>query len=121
MNNFLPEFSKQYFLDLQKQSGVELSSQIVDIMFDLKVVAKRVNLEPDKDLVAGSANNFYQDGITDAEVDAFYKKIIKKDNPTPISYGLNSTMIKKDGKLVEDVWKADGRYGGAITQIIYWL
>src|SRR5690606_18095807 len=50
-----------------------------------------------------------------------YKKIIKKDNPTPISYGLNSTMIKKDGKLVEDVWKADGRYGGAITQIIYWL
>lgn len=121
MNKFLPEFSKQYFLDLQKQSGVELSSQIVDIMFDPKVDAKRVNLDPDKDLVAGSANNFYQDGITDAEVDAFYKKIIKKDNPTPISYGLNSTMIKKDGKLVEDVWKADGRYGGAITQIIYWL
>jgi dipeptidyl-peptidase-3 len=90
-------------------------------MFDPSVDTKRVNLDSKKDLIAGSANNFYEDGITNKEVDAYYANVIDKNDGEPISYGLNSTMVKKDGKLMEDVWKTDGRYGGAIQEMVKWL
>ncbi len=83
---------------------------------------KRVNLDPEKDLIAGSANNFYEDGITQAEVEAFYKAKIKTDDATPISYGLNSTLIRDEaGDLTEDVWKVGGKYSSAIEKMVFWL
>jgi len=118
MSKLNPTFSQTYFEELMASVNSELSAEVLKAMFDPTVDAKRVNLNPEKDLIAGSANNFYEDGITEAEVDAYYKKVIDKSNKEPISYGLNSTMIRKDGKLYEDVWKADGRYGKAIKQII---
>jgi dipeptidyl-peptidase-3 len=70
--------------------------------------------------VAQSAVNFYE-GVTQAEVEAYYKKIAVKDDPTPISYGLNSRVVKKDGNVVEEVAKVGGLYGTAIEKIVTWL
>jgi dipeptidyl-peptidase-3 len=117
-----PECSKAYFVQLLSETGTTLADNIVEIMFDDTTDMKRVNLDPEKDLIAGSANNFYGEGITQKEVEEFYAKAIDKSDPTPISYGLNSTLIKDDkGNLVEDVWKVGGRYGTSIEKIVYWL
>lgn len=118
---FLPEFSKEYFQELLEATNTELEAEIVDIMFDPEVDAKRVNLDPDLDLVAGSANNYYQN-LTDAEVDAYYAAQKDASDPTPISYGLNSQLVKtEDGEIIERVWKVGGMYGESIEKIVYWL
>lgn len=118
MSKINPDFSKSYFEGLLKEVDTQLDEEVLTAMFDPNVDAKRVNLDPTKDLIAGSANNFYEDGITEAEVDAYYKNVIDKTDKEPISYGLNSTMIKEDGKIKEDVWKVGGRYGKAIEKIV---
>ncbi|MBD81103.1 MAG: dihydrofolate reductase [Crocinitomicaceae bacterium] len=117
-----PECSKEYFNKLLSETNTNLDAGIVDIMFDDVTAMKRVNLDPQKDLIAGSANNFYQDGITQAEVEAYYTAKIDKNDAEPISYGLNSTMIRdENGNLTEDVWKVGGRYSAPIEKMIYWL
>jgi len=79
-------------------------------------------LDADKDLVLGSAVNFYDPDITTAEVEAFYGKMIDSEDEQPISYGLNSKVVRdKEGKLTEKVWRAGGMYGEAIKQIVMWL
>ena len=131
-DKFLPEFSKEYFAELVKNSpdakfplaeGEKLDDFIAfmtPIMFDPDVDAKRVCTDPTKDLVMASANNYY-DGVSEKEVEEFYKKMIKKDDPTPVSYGLNSRLAKEDGNIVEKVWKVGGLYGEAIEKIVFWL
>ena len=121
MSKINPSFPQTYFEELMINAGASLPAEVLTAMFDPSVDAKRVNLDSKKDLIAGSANNFYEDGITNKEVDAYYANVIDKNDGEPISYGLNSTMVKKDGKLMEDVWKTDGRYGGAIQEMIKWL
>ncbi len=117
-----PGFERAYLDKLLSETNTELESSIVDIMFDDSTDMKRVNLDPEKDLVAGSANNFYEDGITQKEVEAFYAKKMDKQDETPISYGLNSTLVRaNDGGLKEDVWKVGGRYSKAIEKMVYWL
>ena len=81
---------------------------------------KKVSQDSTKDLVTNSAVNFY-DGVTQAEVEAYYKRIVDPKDETPISYGLNTRVVKKDGKVVEEVAKIDGLYGPAIAKIVYWL
>jgi dipeptidyl-peptidase-3 len=73
-----------------------------------------------KDLVACSAVNFYE-GVTQAEVEAYFKEIAKPGDTEPVSYGLNSKKVKVDGKVKELVYKADGHYGSAIKQVVFWL
>lgn len=131
-DKFVPGFDADYFAALVKGSeGVSLplaEGQTVDdlvaflrpILFDPAVAAKKVSLDSTKDLVAGSAVNFY-DGVTQAEVEAFYKGIVDEKDPTPISYGLNSRIVKKDGKLIEQVASINGLYGPAIAKIVSWL
>ena len=115
MDKFLPDFSRAYFDDLLKQTNSKLDASIVDIMFDPNVDMKKVSLDPKKDLILSSAVNFYGPDVTEKEVDQFYEKIIDKNDPTPISYGLNSRLAhNKDGKLEEQVWKVGGLYGAAI-------
>ena len=81
-----------------------------------------MNLDPDKGLVKGSAVNFYDPNITEAEVDAYYKNKVKKGDQTPVSYGLNSKLVKtSSGQLEEVVYSANGMYGDAIKEIIKWL
>lgn len=117
-----PECSKEFFNQILSETNTTLENGIVEIMFDDVSDMKRVNLDPEKDLIAGSANNFYGEGITQAEVEAFYAAKIDKNDKEPISYGLNSTLVKDaDGNLVEQVWKVGGKYSASIEKMVYWL
>lgn len=128
---FVPECSYEYFADLVKNTDpnkLPLNGKTIDaflaemkpIIFDPKVDAKIVDLSPNIDNVKASANNFYE-GVTQAEVEAYYNARINKNDETPISWGLNSKMIKENRQLVEKVWKVGGMYSPAIEKIVYWL
>ncbi|MGL4583902.1 MAG: dipeptidyl-peptidase 3 family protein [Flavobacterium sp.] len=115
-----PEFSQAYFSILLKETNTELDQNISNILFN-NVDNKKVNLDLAKGLVKGSAVNFYGEGITEDEVEAFYGAMKSPDPDRPLSTGLNSKVVKENGKLVEKVWKSGGMYGKAIDQIIFWL
>lgn len=131
-DKFIPEFTPDYFASLAKGSeGVEFPStegQSLDdliaflqpIIFDPSVDAKKVSQDSTKDLVTHSAVNFYE-GVTQKEVEAYYQSIADEDDPTPIWYGLNSRVVKKNGKVAEETASIDGLYGPAIEKIVYWL
>ncbi len=128
----IPGFNEEYFhellsgsdrkaLPLKKfGSADELESFLAPILFDPSVDAKRVNKDPDADLILTSANNYYE-GVTQKEAEAFYAALKNPDDPTPPMYGLNSQLVKENGKLVEKVWKVGGMYSPAIEKIVYWL
>src|SRR5690606_23801210 len=116
-----PEFSKEYFESLLTASNASLSAEAKDAIFNDKDM-KKVSKDPDQDLLLASAVNFYDPDITEEEAIAFYKKQIDPNTKTPISYGLNSKLVRaEDGSIKEVKWKADGMYGSAITEIIGWL
>ena len=115
-----PEFSKEYFDTLLADTKIELTGEPYEVIFNDKD-AKKVNLDTAKGLLKGSAINFYGPDVTAAEAEAFYKKKTSPNKDKPLSYGLNSTLVKENGKLVEKVWKSGGLYGDAIDQIIMWL
>lgn len=129
---FIPEFSKEYFASLVKasdakalpldegQSVDDLLTFLTPILFDPNIDAKRVNKDPNADLLLTSAGNYYE-GVTQKEAEDFYAAMENKNDPTPIWYGLNSKLVKENGKLVERVWKVGGMYGSAIERIVYWL
>ncbi len=131
-DKFDPGFSPDYFAALVKGSeGVafplkegetvdDLLAFLEPILFDPAVDAKKVSQDSTKDLVTESAVNFYE-GVTQAEVEAYYARIAEKDDATPISYGLNSRVVKKNGDVVEEVASIDGLYGPAIEKIVFWL
>lgn len=91
-------------------------SQLLDIIYDPSP-RKRVNQAAGADLVETSACNLYE-GVTQPEVEAFYASVKKADDPAPISYGLNAKVVKRDGKVAEEVYKQGGLYGPAIDKII---
>ncbi|MFA5328200.1 MAG: dihydrofolate reductase [Prolixibacteraceae bacterium] len=95
-------------------------SEIKDIIFDRHKESKRVHLDSEKDLLESSCNNYYQ-GVKQAEAERFYADLKSTSGPEPVSFGLNSTLANENGKLHEVVWKQDGKYGAAISQIIFWL
>lgn len=115
-----PEFSKEYFDTLLKESNTELTGEAYEVIFNEKD-AKKVNLNEADGLLEGSAINFYGPDVTAAEVDAFYAKKKSPNPERPLSYGLNSKLVKENGKLVEKVYKSGGLYGEAIDEIINWL
>jgi dipeptidyl-peptidase-3 len=128
----LPEFDAAYFATLVKgadaaklpldagQTVDQLLEMLNPVIFDPKVDNKIVDLSPDIDNVKASANNFYE-GVTQQEVEAYYAAKIKKDDLTPISWGLNSKMVKENGAVTEKVWKVGGMYSQAIEKIVFWL
>ena len=83
-------------------------------------MTKRVNQTEGEDLVATSAGNYY-DGVTQAEAEAFYNNMKNPADHTPISYGLNSRLVKRNGKIQEQVYKVGGRYSEALEKVVYWL
>uniref|UniRef100_UPI0035E3E599 dipeptidyl-peptidase 3 family protein n=1 Tax=Kaistella carnis TaxID=1241979 RepID=UPI0035E3E599 len=115
-----PTFSKAYFEQLLKASNTKLDAQIADILFN-NVDTKKVNLDLSKGLLQGSAVNFYGDGVTSDEAEKFYAQMKSPDAERPLSTGLNSKLVKENGKLTERVWKSGGMYGAAIDQVINWL
>lgn len=121
MNKFTPKFSKKALNGYIKETGAKISKEALEVIFNPKVAAKRKVKDANKDMVVSSANGFYGPGVTQKMVEAYYKGIIDTVTPHPIEYGLNSTMILKNGNVYEDVWKIDGKYGKAIEKIVYWL
>jgi len=116
-----PDFSKEYFNTLLVETKSTLAPEIVEVLFN-NADAKKVNLDESKGLLAGSAVNFYQSGITEKEVEEFYKKKSSPDKDRQYSFGLNSKLVRNaSGQLEEKVWKSGGMYGAAIDKIIYWL
>ncbi|MBL4753535.1 MAG: dihydrofolate reductase, partial [Flavobacteriales bacterium] len=127
-----PKFSREYFKTLvagsdqegfplsEGQTVDELVEQLTEIIFDASVDAKRVNLDPEADPVAESANNFYE-GVNIDQVREFYAAMKVEGDETPISYGLNSKVIMGENGLEERVWKVGGMYTEAIEQIVFWL
>lgn len=121
-DKFNPEFSPEYFQSLLDGAGQKLSAEVLEAMFNPAVDAKRTNFDASKGLVPGSTVNFYDRGITDSEVDAFYKKMNKPGDTEPLEYGLNTKLAKgPDGKLFEKPWKVGGMYGEALSEVVKWL
>lgn len=121
-DKFEPGFSEEYFRGLMDETGAELSDYIIAVIFDPEIDNKKVNQNPDKDLVLASAINFYAPDITQAEVEAFYGARIDKNNEKPISHGLNSRLIRNaDGEIEEDVYKIGGLYSESLEKVVYWL
>ncbi len=121
MDKIMPAFSKTYFKQLLKETGTSIGNDALDVIFSTSKDMKRKVKDANVDMITASANNFYGEGVTQQMVKDYYAKIIDTTDLKPIEYGLNSTMILKDGKLHEDVWKSGGRYGKAIDKIIFWL
>lgn len=131
-DKFVPGFSREYFEELlnnspgsvfpmqEGQDLGEFTSWIGEIIFNPDIAPKRVYSNPEKDLILHSASNFYE-GVNQAEAEAYYESIKVEDDETPVSYGLNSKLVKEDGIIKEEVYKEDGLYGEALTRIIYWL
>jgi dipeptidyl-peptidase-3 len=115
-----PGFSKEYLNYLLAETNTELKGEPFEVIFN-EADSKKVNKKKGVDNVASSAVNFYAQDITDADVDEFYKTAYKGPEGKPIETGLNSTLVKENGKLVEKVWKSGGLYGAAIDEVIKWL
>jgi len=128
---FLPEFTPEFLVSCVRkvnasklplrsgQTTDQFMMEVFPVIFDPAVMAKKVVQSGDQDLIKESANNYYAGGITQKEVEDFYSKMRDPNDHTPISYGLNSRLVKeKDGKIVEKVWKVGGLYTEAIEQIV---
>ncbi|WP_282014603.1 dipeptidyl-peptidase 3 family protein [Marinifilum flexuosum] len=132
MDKFLPDFDEEYFGDLlantnpdllplgEKEEIIDLMNQLVPVIFEENTEAKRVVLNPDLDLIADSANNYYE-GVTQKEVEEFYSNADKGDAERPLSIGLNSKLTKENGQLIEKIWKIGGMYSSAIEKVVFWL
>ena len=127
----MPDFSTDYFINLIKNCDPKLlplegndiqtlTKILMPIMFDAKVGAKIVDQSAGVDNIVASANNFYE-GLTQKEVEAYYAKMADKANKTPVMYGLNSKLVKENGKIVEKRWMVGGMYSAAIEKIVFWL
>lgn len=130
-DKFTPEFSEAYFDTLVASvpaeklphdfgSAEQLTAIIKPVIFDPALYPVRVNQAAGADLLKSSAMNYY-DGVSQHEAEAFYARMAKPGDPQPISYGLNSQLVKQNGKLTERVWKTDGMYAPALEKIVYWL
>lgn len=116
-----PAFSQSYFEQLLKDTKTTLDGSIVEILFN-DIDAKKVNLDESKGLLQGSAVNFYGKNITTEEAIAYYSNKVSPDSLRPLSFGLNSKLVKNaKGELEERVWKIDEMYASAIEKIVYWL
>lgn len=131
-DKFQPAFSQEFLkTEMEKldpaqlplsegQTVADLEAELFPVIFDPTVMPKRTNQAEGQDLILTSACNYY-DGVTQQEAEDFYNKMKDPKDETPISYGLNSQLVKENGVVKERVWKSGGMYGPAIDKIIYWL
>ena len=131
-DKFVPGFTPEFFksalesVDASKLPLMEgetldaLCEEVFPVIFDAKIMAKRVNQADGEDLVLTSASNYY-DGVTQKEAEDFYAKMKNPNDTMPVMFGMNSRLVKENGKIQEKVWKSGGLYGQAIDKIIYWL
>ena len=119
-DKFDPNFSSDYLSRLLSETGSELNSEAFEVIFN-DIDSKKVNRDASKGLVLGSAVNFYGDDVTENDVDNFYSSLKSPDPKKPLSLGLNSKLVREDGKLIEKVYRVGGMYSSSIEKIIYWL
>lgn len=131
-DKFKPEFSQEYFENVLVaqcaatipnegfSSQAEMLKIIVPAIFDPELYASKLVQDDGVDVLKASAMNYYE-GVSQAEAEKFYAKMAKKNDPRPVSYGLNSKLVKEGGKIYEKTYKVGGMYSGAIEQIVYWL
>lgn len=119
-DKFDPNFSSDYLSRLLSETGSELNSEAFEVIFN-DIDSKKVNRDASKGLVLGSAVNFYGDDVTENDVDNFYSSLKSPDPKKPLSLGLNSKLIRENGKLIEKVYRVGGMYSSSIEKIIYWL
>ena len=120
-DKFLPEFTQEWFVAACEQAGVTYDAAILPVMFDPSVMAKRMTAQDGVDLVAESAGNYYGEGVTQAEAEAWYAAH-KDESDEPLWIGLNSQLVKNEnGEIEERVYKVDGLYGEALEHIVFWL
>lgn len=129
---FVPDFSQEFLrkavLDVDSkqlplaegQTASQLCDELFSVIFDASVMPKRVNQADGEDLVLTSACNYY-DGVTQEEAEMFYNSMKDPKDETPVSYGLNSRLVKEEGKIKEKTWKVGGLYTEAIEKIVHWL
>lgn len=131
-DKFVPGFTAAYLEEVIQSLPAEvlpleegetcgaMCDKLFPVIFDPAVMPKRVNQADGEDLVQTSAANYYE-GVTQQEAEAFYAAQKKADDPEPVMYGMNSRLVKKDGRIYEQVWKVGGMYSAAIEKIIIWL
>lgn len=131
-DKFTPEFPETFLSEavssidstllplIQGESVEAFKARIFPIIFNSELYKKRSNQEAGVDLIVTSANNFYE-GVTQQEVEAFYAGMVDPKDNTPVPYGLNSKIVKENGKVVEKIYKIDGMYDAAIRRIVGWL
>lgn len=131
-DKFVPGFTPEFFkaalqsVDAAKLPLAEgetldaLCDEVFPVIFDPTVMPKRVNQADGEDLVLTSASNYY-DGVTQKEAEDFYAAMKNPNDSMPVMFGMNSRLVKENGKVQEKVWKSGGLYGQAIDKIIYWL
>ena len=129
---FVPQFSEDYLREVLRQVAPErlplkqgetieeMCQELFPVIFNPDVLPKRVNKADGEDLLLTSACHFYE-GVTQQEAEDFYGKLKEHGGEQPVSFGLNTTLVKKDGVLQEEVWSVQGRYGKTIRHIVYWL
>lgn len=130
-DKFVPEFSQAFFenevnklpVSSIEKIGVsrsEILATLIPVIFDPEVAARRLVQDSGVDLIQASACNYYE-GVSQTEAEEFYNAMKNPADETPISYGLNSKLVKQDGVLVEKTYKIGGLYSAAIEKIVYWL
>ncbi len=129
-DKMFPECSKEYVAELIKNSDAagfpktpdnkEISEFILPVIFDPAIAPKKVSLDPKKDLITSSSVNIYE-GVTQKEVEEFYANMSGGNKETPVMSGLNSKLVKENGKLVEKKYMVGGMYSSALEKIVYWL
>ncbi len=131
-DKFVPGFSEDFFAALvngsylsllplgEGQETGDLIALLTPVIFDPQLYPRKVNQSDGADLITSSANNFYE-GVTQAEVEEYYAIRANHSDPRPVSWGLNTKVVKTNGKVTEIPYKSGGLYGPVIDQIISWL
>lgn len=117
-DKFFPACPQEYMASLLEASGVEDRDFLLKVMYDPDFQPQRRCTDTSKDIVACSSVNYYEGDLSREEVDAFYAGMARRGDPRPLSYGLNSKLVKKDGTIYEEVWNIGSVYGPAIRKIV---
>ena len=131
MDKFVPEIPEDFFGQLIKNADFagfpgnfkdaeSLTHFMIPLIFDKEMDSKRVVQDSGLDLIAASANNFYEN-VSQQEAEDFYQKLADQADSNPVSFGLNSKLVKENDQITEKVWKVGGMYSEAIEKIVYWL
>lgn len=117
-DKFFPDCPKEYFSSLMEAAGISQADELLSVIYDPDIYPQRKSNDPDGDIVALSAVNFY-DNVTRAEVEKYYHDMTDPSDPHPVSYGLNSKVVKgADGVVREDVYRIGGVYSAALEKIV---